>query len=147
MPARISSWQNQEIGNYIQRYGGGNVFYKYAHLTVPCPSLTLPYPTLPYPTLPYPTLPYQVWRASADEHSNLSTRLLQSNPILEATGNAKTARHSSSMAPRRRATRPTRCLTAWPHCLTRLHGHTALPDCMATLPHCTAWPHCLSTLP
>ena len=60
-------------------------------------ALPLPAPTLPYPTLPYPTLPCQVWRASADEHSNLSTRLLQSNPILEATGNAKTARHSSSI--------------------------------------------------
>lgn len=51
-------------------------------------------PRLPLPTPPAPT--YQVWRASSDDHADLSTRILQSNPILEATGNAKTVRDNDS---------------------------------------------------
>ena len=85
-----------------------------ASSALPLPTPTLPYPN-PYPTLSYPT---QVWRASADEHSNLSTRLLQSNPILEATGNAKTARPVGRRWERQDGAPP-------PH----------------PLPHCTAWPH------
>ena len=37
-----------------------------------------------------------MWRASSDDHADLSTRILQSNPILEATGNAKTVRSNDS---------------------------------------------------
>ena len=48
------------------------------------------------PHLLHPPYTYQVWRASSDDHADLSTRILQSNPILEATGNAKTVRSNDS---------------------------------------------------
>ena len=55
-------------------------------------SLHLPH----HPTFSTHPIPYQVWRASSDDHADLSTRILQSNPILEATGNAKTVRTNDS---------------------------------------------------